>query len=289
MAVQRLAGDYGAEITAASMSALLELAVAMASYRDALVLVGGWVPFLLVRDLGRGDFSHVGSIDVDLAVDPDRMDPEGYASIVETISRRGYGPRRASDGQVVPFSFTKAVAPQHGGPGLDAQVDFLTSAAREQGTHRHRRVQPSLPARVAEGCQLAFDHNAVRRLEGVLPGDGEASATIRALDIAGCLGMKGIALGARYQEKDAYDIHSVIAHCLSGPEDAAREVAPHMDQPAMTKGIGVIEERFRSIRAEGPSWVATFLHPTDRVEWERAAAAAYVDVKAFVDAIRGIQ
>jgi len=289
MDIQRLAGAYGDEITAASMSALLELATALASYQDALVLVGGWVPFLLVRDLGRGGFHHVGSIDVDIAVDPDRMDPAGYASIVETITRRGYGPRRTSGGLVVPFSFTKTVAPSKEGPTIDVQVDFLTSAAPGQGAHRHRRVQPSLPARVAEGCGLAFDHNAVRRLEGVLPGDGEASATIRALDVAGCLGMKGIALGARYQEKDAYDIHTVIAHCLSGPEDVAGEVRPFMDEPAMAKGIAAIEERFRSIRAEGPSWVATFLHPTDSVEWERTAAAAYVDVKTFIDAIRGIQ
>jgi hypothetical protein len=272
-------------VTAASMSALLELAVALAPYRDALVLIGGWTPFLLVRDLGRGGFRHVGSIDIDLAVDPGRVDVEGYASIVDIMTRRGYGQRRARDGQPVPSSFTKAITVVEGGAAQHVQVDFLTSAGPAQGAHRHRRVQSALPARVAEGCELAFAHNAPRRIEGVLPGDGEARAEVRAFDVTGCLAMKGIALGARYQEKDAYDIHSVIAHCLSGPEEVAAAVAPHMGEPAVGRGIGAIGERFRSIRAEGPSWVATFLHPTDRTAWERAAAAAYADVRAFLGAL----
>jgi len=285
MGVQRLIGDYDDDITSASMSALLELAVALASYRDALVLVGGWAPYLLVRDHGRDGFRHVGSIDIDLAVNPERIDPGSYASIVDIITRRGYGQRRAQDGQSIPFSFTKTIPSPRRGSANDVQLDFLTAATTTQGAHRHRRVQPSLPARVTGGCELAFGHSAPRRLTGTLPGDGEATESILALDIAGCLGMKGIALGARYQEKDAYDIHSVIAHCLSGPEEVAGVVRSFIGEPALSKGIGAIAERFRSIRSEGPSWVATFLHPTDRAARERTAAAAYADVRAFIKAL----
>ena len=67
--VQRLSGDYSEGLTGASLSALLELAVTLRSYQDSLVLVGGWVPYFLIEEFGRGNFTHVGSIDIDLAVD----------------------------------------------------------------------------------------------------------------------------------------------------------------------------------------------------------------------------
>ena len=40
----RLAPDYASDIVAASRAALLELALTLRRYDDALVLVGGWVP-----------------------------------------------------------------------------------------------------------------------------------------------------------------------------------------------------------------------------------------------------
>jgi len=44
----RLSGDYGEPVTRASFSALMELGTVLGSYRDALVLVGGWVPYFLL-------------------------------------------------------------------------------------------------------------------------------------------------------------------------------------------------------------------------------------------------
>jgi len=38
----RLLPDYDPALTRTSLSALVELALALASYRDSLVLVGGW-------------------------------------------------------------------------------------------------------------------------------------------------------------------------------------------------------------------------------------------------------
>ena len=55
----------------ASTSALLELATALKHYSNALVLIGGWAPYYLVKDHGRPGFEHIGSIDIDLAIDPD--------------------------------------------------------------------------------------------------------------------------------------------------------------------------------------------------------------------------
>ena len=281
-AAPRLQADYDPALTRASMSALAELALALASYRDSLVLVGGWVPYLLLREHGRGDFAHVGSIDIDLAVDPDGVDGEGYATIVELLEGRGYEGRLSRTGDRLPFSFAKKL------PGewrmFNIQVDLLTSGVI--GRHRHRRVQPDLPARIARGCGLAFRHNRTVTIESTLPEGGMAECEFRVLDIPGCIGMKGIVLGERYREKDAYDIYSVVGHCLEGPEDVATAVSGHLGDEELSAGVDVIARRFRTIDAEGPAWVASFLQPTDEMMRERFTADAFVVVGRFMRALR---
>ncbi len=89
-------------------------------------------------------------------------------------------------------------------------IDSLTCAMDDSGKHRHRKVQPSLPARIANGCDIAFQHNLKKEIKGTLPGNGQTSADVQMLDIADCIGMKGVVLDERYKEKDAYYIFTVI-------------------------------------------------------------------------------
>ncbi len=55
MATQRI--DYTAEAVEAARSVLLELSHLLGEYRDDIVVIGGWVPDLL---LSRGEIRHVG-------------------------------------------------------------------------------------------------------------------------------------------------------------------------------------------------------------------------------------
>lgn len=56
--------DYSADQVEAARSVLLELVHLLGEYRNDIVVVGGWVPQLI---LPPGPTPHVGSIDVDLA------------------------------------------------------------------------------------------------------------------------------------------------------------------------------------------------------------------------------
>lgn len=196
------------------------------------------------------------------------------------MAERGYSARMSKSGDEIPFSFQKDV-PAPGGRSYGIAVDFLT-CEDEEGGHRHRKVQDSLPARTAKGCELAFGHNHRVAIEGALPGNGNARADVRALDLPGCIGMKGIVLGERYKEKDAYDLFSVISQCLEGPESVGLRVQPFMDERAMREGVGNIAERFCSISAEGPSWVGTFMYPDDAEQRRRAQAESFVLVDRFL-------
>jgi len=70
--------DYDNLHVQAARSALIELMHALAEYRDAIVLVGGWVPEMLCRN---AEVPHVGSMDIDLALDHKNLRGSGYRTI----------------------------------------------------------------------------------------------------------------------------------------------------------------------------------------------------------------
>lgn len=71
MARQRTAQDYEDDLTDAARAGLAELMTVLGAYRDALVLIGGWAPYLILETFGEpGEFAHIGSIDIDFVVDP---------------------------------------------------------------------------------------------------------------------------------------------------------------------------------------------------------------------------
>jgi tRNA nucleotidyltransferase/poly(A) polymerase len=61
---------------------LIDLGQVLAAFEDCLVVVGGWVPDLL---LAVADEPHVGSIDVDLALDAAKLASGRCAQLLETL------------------------------------------------------------------------------------------------------------------------------------------------------------------------------------------------------------
>lgn len=287
MADIRTAADYEAEFVKASLSALVELLTILRRYAKALVLVGGWAPYLLLqrhRRKGNG-FQHVGSIDIDLAVDPRIIDEPAYATIADLIERRGYLPRKGRTGEPIPFSFEKRFQVRQ--EWVKIQVDFLTGFDAQRARHRHKDVQPDLKARMARGCEVVFDHNFSHPVRAMLPGDGEIEVEVKVADIVGILTTKGICLGERYKEKDAYDIYSVVGNYEEGPASAAEAVKPFLRKPLVGEAVGNIRKAFASPRANGPSWVATFLGASSESRRERLQQEAFLFVDEFLKPVQG--
>ena len=57
-------GMYSKSITESSKSVLIEVLRILGSYRDYLVLTGGWAPYFILEKFGGGG-QHCGSIDID--------------------------------------------------------------------------------------------------------------------------------------------------------------------------------------------------------------------------------
>lgn len=154
-----------------SQAILLELMTILGKYRNDLYLVGGWVPYFLLKMFQHPDdpFDHAGSIDIDLVIDGKNISEYQYASIVALIKQRGYVERKSRIGTPIPFSFEKDIN------GLTIVVDFL--AGEYGGTpkkNRHQRIDDELLARKARGADLLPEHHLVFKLDGFLP-DGSPS------------------------------------------------------------------------------------------------------------------
>lgn len=277
----RVASDYSSDIVEISKSSLLELAVALKKYLDSLVLVGGWVPYFLLEKWRNkeSDFKHVGSIDIDFVIDPIKISEEDYATIVELIMKRGYKPRKDRFGNLIHFSFEKYI--KSNGKEHRMQVDFLSFEYNSR-KRRHRKVQRDLFARTLHGAEIAFDHCFEHELEGNLLNNGEAKIKIKIADVVGCIALKGLVVGERYKEKDAYDIYSIIKNYKDGPKSVAEEFKPHLQNTIIQEALKNIKEKFEKESSAGVSWVVNFIAPIIESDKRRLQTDAFMQVSEFL-------
>lgn len=252
--------DYTAEGVQAARSVMIELAHLLGEYRKYLVIIGGWVPELLFP-------GHVGSMDVDLAINHKHLPAEGYKTIKELLVSRGYRLKGGSR-----FSYLRDVPVED--RTITVQVDLL--AGEYQGTkggHRHQRVQ-EIVARKVRGCDIAFDDPLEVTIEGQLPGGGEDSVRVQVASIVSFLVMKGMVLDERLKEKDAWDIYYCVKNYPGGLDALAEELRSHIGHALVREGLGKIANHFASEKSVGPASVADFediSNPEDRELLQRDA------------------
>jgi hypothetical protein len=239
--------DYSKEAVEAARSVMIELVHLLGEYRDHMVVIGGWVPQLLLPQTGT---PHVGSLDVDIALNHRTMTEEGYRTIREALKERGYVEGKQ------PFAFVRTV--KQGGSKFDIEVDFLAGEYEGTGrSRRHQKVQ-DIKARKARGCDLAFEMTAEVEVKGQLPEGGRDTVSIRLASIVPFLVMKGMALSDRLKEKDAYDIYYSVANYPGGLDTLVDEIRPHIDHGLVREGLEKIASKFSSENDMGPKFVADF-------------------------------
>ena len=240
--------DYSGDLVEAAYSVLLELVRLLGEYRDDLVVVGGWVPQLI---LPAEPLKHVGSIDVDLAFNHRNLQDAGYATIQKLLLSRGYEQDHRQ-----PFIFHRTVSV--GGNPINVQVDFLAGEYAGTGkAHRTQRVQEGR-ARKARGCDLAFDLFVETEIRGELPGGGTDQAMVRVSSVIAFLVMKGMALHDRLKEKDAWDIYFTLTNYPGGLDALIVEIRPHIDHGLVQEGLRKIADKFATVTHVGPKFVADF-------------------------------
>ncbi len=275
------AQDYEDRGVRAMHAVLIELGQILGPYRGAVVVVGGAVPYLLLRG---ADPPHVGTLDVDLDLDPERLAKGAYAELVETLERAGYG---RDIKELKPFQLQRAVDLVDGGAPVLVLIDLLMP--REAKTRRNRpALIAGLRVQGADAAEIALKNNVRLSVDGQMPDGRPNRVELLVASIPALLVMKGFALDGRDKPKDAYDIYYCVRNFPGGPIALADACRPLLNEPVARDGYSRIAAKFGAEDAFGPHTVSLFLGESggfDNMSADQVRVDAYRQVRAWIQAL----
>ena len=269
----RQRGDYGDRQIAAAHRVLVDLGQVLKSFEDCLVVVGGWVPDLL---MDQAEEAHVGSIDVDLALDAEKLANAKYAELLKALlDTRRY--RQAEE----PFKLHADVDLEDGQAPVRVDVDFLKSPDAKTKKNKPKFTDHFRPLD-ASGCAAAFEHPELVVITGRMIKGQTNRVRFRVASIADFLIMKSYALANRDKPKDAYDICYCLDNYPGGLNDLAANWKKRAARRDVVKAIGILKEKFATVNSYGPFQVVEFYNSANAEEQERQARRAFELVQAFL-------
>ena len=236
-------------------------------------MVGGWIPDLLLPD---AEEPHVGRIDVDLALDAEKLAEGQYAELLKALlSTRRY--TQADE----PFRLYAKVDLEDGQPPIRVDVDFLKSPDAKTKKNKPKLTENFRPLD-ASGCNAAFENPELVVITGKMIKGQTNKVQFRVASLADFLIMKSYALANRDKPKDAYD----IGYCLDNYPGSLKQLAAKWKERAsekdVIKAIEILREKFATIGSYGPVQVVEFHNAANAEERERQARRAFELVQEFL-------
>jgi hypothetical protein len=267
--------DYTEQENRASFSVLLEFMTILGEFRENIVVVGGTVPSLLLPDAKE---KHIGTLDVDIALDFKHISPDTYNTILKILEKEGYYQKPETQ----PFIFFRDIIDENGRK-ITVELNLLTGEYGGGGrSHRHQIIQ-DVKARKARGCDLVFDSAIKVSISGRLPDGADNEVNIKVASIGPFLVTKGMALWESSKEKHAYDIYYCCKYFPGGLEALAWAISPIANMKLAKEGLGKIRSKFATINSIGPNWVSDFLEVTDIEERDRIKREAFELVNSLME------
>jgi hypothetical protein len=245
------AAHYDDRSTAAVKSVLLEIGQILGSYKGKFVVVGGLIPWLLQND---EDMPHVGTLDIDLGLDPSALADGEYANLIELLQGHGY--RQRDD--LKPFQLVRELPQEDGSSPIEVVIDFLMQRNVKVVKNRPPLVE-DFRVQEVNGADLAIRLAEDFRLNGTMPGGGTNTVTISVCSIPAFLAMKGFAVEKRHKQKDAYDIYYVIRNYRDGIPALAEACRPVLNDLEGLEGYHYISGKFTAFDDYGPTSVRKFV------------------------------
>jgi hypothetical protein len=268
--------DYGFDEVSAAKSILIEIMHILGDYKEQIILVGGWVPEILFP---KSLIPHVGSNDVDILLNHNEIDNQGYKTIKRLLENRGY---IQSDEQ--PFIFYKTVNTKNG-IDVKVEVDFLAGEYLGTGKNgRTQKVQDMRPRKV-RGGDFAFSNTENIRLQGKLPNGADDQVSFKIVSLPAFIVMKGIALKARLKEKDAWDIYFCLMQFEDRIKDITVQFKDFLDNKIVIESLKNLKESFISVNGVGPTMIADF-EEVEGEERELLKRDSYERINKFLSLLK---
>lgn len=269
----RFANDYEPRQVTAARRVIVDVMQVLASFEDCLVLVGGWVPDLVIGDTEE---PHIGSIDVDLALDAGKLDEGRYAEMLKLL----LGTKRYWQGEKE-FQFVTEVDLGDGEKPVVVEVEFL--APKEVKTRKKKpKLLEGFRVLKADGCAAAFHSPLSQKLKGEMVSGAANTVSLLVASVPDFLVMKAFALNGRDKPKDAYDICYCLDHYAGGISELAKVWRSRRDDSDVLKAIEYLAVKFESVESFGPVQVVEFYNDTDPETREEQARRAYELVRQFL-------
>ena len=265
--------EYSPRQTEAARRVLIDLGQVLAQFKDCLVLVGGWVPDLLLKD---AEESHIGSIDVDLALDAAKLNDGRYAEILKLL----LGTKRYHKG-TKDFQLVVTVDLKDGEKPIEVEVEFL--APKEIKLKKNKpKLLENFRVLQADACGVAFLSPIELTLRGQSVRGAQNVVQLRVASLADFVVMKAHAIGGRDKPKDAYDLCYCLEYFPGGTEALASIWHGRTGEKDVIRAIEILREKFASVDAFGPQQLVEFHNAPDADTQAMQARRAYELVHAFL-------
>jgi len=284
----KLKSEYSTREIEAGVIAMRDLFTYLRPYRNQIVLIGRWVPYFLIEKYTSPDGEydqHVGSLDIDIALDAFSIPADAYKTILEILKERGFYHRKDNLGKDIPASFLKKIIFEDG-EEIEVQIDFLAPEYGGAPKRRRHQVIQDMLARKGRGTDIVFDQTEIIHLSGPISSGANIDLDIKVAIVTACFVMKGIALGERTSEKDAYDLYMLARYYKEGPQSVLSELEKLGSHGLMKEALRNIEEQFKDVKSIGPVSMATFMGITDKEEYDRTTRDAYELLQFIVRGMR---
>lgn len=265
--------DYGSRQVEAAHRVLVDIGQVLAAFSDAIVVVGGWVPDLLIEDPST---EHVGSIDVDLALDAARLGDGRYADLLNVL----LDSRRYEHGEKA-FQLVTMVDLDDGEAPVRVDVEFLAPDNVKLVKHRPKLVEEFRVLRFP-ACATAFVNPQDIEISGLMSSGARNTVHLRVASLSDFIIMKAHAVRGRDKPKDVYD----LCYCLDEHPDAVAVVAAdwrvRREDPLVVAAIDILRKKFESPDHFGPRQLAAFHDSSNEDEEARHRRRAFELVQALL-------
>jgi hypothetical protein len=268
--------DYTERQIEAARRVLVDVGQVLASFTDCLVVVGGWVPDLLIPE---AEESHIGSIDVDLALDAAKLDKGRYAEMLKLL----IDTKRYRQGEKE-FQLVTDVDLKDGDKPVQVEVEFL--APKDVKLKKNKpKLLPGFRVLQTEACGVAFNSPIEQKVTGENIRGAKNTVRWRIASLADFLVMKAHALAGRDKPKDSYDFCYCLEHFPEGRKKLAAEWTERRKEKHVAKAIEILYEKFESVEAFGPQHLVEFHNSSNPEEQAMQARQAYELVRQFLNMV----
>ena len=265
--------EYSPRQTEAARRVLIDLGQVLAQFKDCIVIVGGWVPDLL---LDQAEDPHIGSIDVDLALDAARLKDGRYADLLKLLIET----KRYRKGEKE-FQYVVTVDLRDGETQVKVEVEFL--APKDVKLKKNKpKLLKDFRVLQTDACGVAFHSPVEKTLSGHSVRGADNTVRVRVASLEDFLLMKAHAIAGRDKPKDTYDLCYCLENFPGGIKKLASLWKDRVEEKDVVKAIEILREKFATIDAFGPQQLVEFHNAPDKESQEMHARRAYELVGAFL-------